>query len=236
MNDAGRHQLLGAYLLGGLAEDEARTFEEHLAGCAECRRELERLESLPALLDAVPVADAVALTSHATPVVAAAADAPAADAPAAVAAVDEVPETVLMRLAARRRRSRRRWSALVAAAAAACLGIGILAGPLLNPPPKPDASYSVQADDGLQLTVGLVKKTWGTELTLDGHSMPLSGTYSLWVKGPDGVVDRACAWTATPSGRVKVTGATPVQLGAITGVELRDEDQHTVAAISVTGH
>ena len=63
MNGESVHQLLGAYLLGGLEADEARAFEDHLRTCATCRQELEELESLPALLDAVPAADAVALAA-----------------------------------------------------------------------------------------------------------------------------------------------------------------------------
>lgn len=59
---------------------------------------------------------------------------------------------------------------------------------------------------GLQVTVGLVKNNWGTELALEGRSMPLNGTLSLWVKDRAGGEDRACAWTATPSGRIRVTG------------------------------
>lgn len=121
------------------------------------------------------------------------------------------------------------------AVAAACLGLGILAGPVLNQPPKPDASYSVQTDNGLQLTVGLVRKAWGTELQLEGRSMPAQGTMYLWVKGRDGTEEMACGWTATSSGHIKVTGATPVQLAGISGVELRDDNQKTVAVISVPG-
>ncbi|MGO4145151.1 zf-HC2 domain-containing protein [Paenarthrobacter sp. YAF11_1] len=215
------HQLLGAYLLGGLEADEARTFEHHLATCAECRRELEELESLPALLDAVPRADAVALT------VAGGADSLSPLEPEAI------PEKVLVDLSVRRRKSRRRWAAMVGAVAAACLAVGFLAGPLLNQPPKPDASYSVQSDNGLQLTVGMVKKNWGTELAVEGRSMPLEGTLYLWVKGRDGAEERTCGWTATQSGRIKITGATPVQLAGIAGVELRDEAENTVASISV---
>jgi len=222
MNGNPVHQLLGAYLLGGLEPGEARTFEEHLESCADCRRELEELASLPALLDAVPAADAVALTAAgATPL------APLAMEP------EPLPETVLVDLAVRRRKSRRRWAAFVGAVAAACLAVGFLAGPLLNQPPKPDASYSVQSDGGLQLTVDMVKKTWGTELEVEGRSMPLEGTLYLWVKGRDGAEERTCGWTATPSGRIKITGATPVQLAGIAGVELRDEAQKTVASISV---
>ncbi|AMB41702.1 MULTISPECIES: anti-sigma factor [Paenarthrobacter] len=219
MNADSVHQLLGAYLLGGLEPDEARAFEDHLAACADCRGELEELESLPALLDAVPAADAVALT--------------VAGGSQPLAPLETVPPSLLVDLSTRRRKSRRRWAAVVGAVAAACLALGFLAGPLLNQPPKPDATYSVQSGDGLQLTVGMVKKTWGTELAVEGRSMPLEGTLYLWVKGRDGAEERTCGWTATPSGRIKITGATPVQLTGIAGVELRDDSDRTVASISV---
>jgi len=224
------HQLLGAYLLGGLETEEAAAFEQHLGSCADCRRELDELASLPALLDALPVPDAVALGAAsastgrepATPEVA-----PPGTAPAAV------PRRMLDVLSARRRKIRRRWTAALAAAAAACLALGILAAPLVNQPPKPDASYSVQAGDGLQITVGMVKKTWGTELAVEGRSLPVDGTLSLWVKASDGGEDRACAWTATPSGRVRITGATPLQLANIASVEMRNGQQQTMAVIAV---
>jgi hypothetical protein len=225
VNETEIRQLLGAYLLGGLEPAEAAVFEQHLGSCADCREELNELASLPALLDALPVPDAVALTAAA-----------AGAAPALAAAAPEaapVPRRLLEELSARRRKVRRRWSAAVAAVAAACLALGFMAGPLFSQPPKPDASYSVQAGDGLQLTVGLVKKTWGTELAVDGRSLPVDGTFSLWVKDRDGGEDRACAWTATPSGRVRITGATPVQLASIASVEMRDSRQQTVAVIAV---
>ncbi|MFE4194823.1 anti-sigma factor family protein [Paenarthrobacter sp. NPDC056912] len=223
MNENSVHHLLGAYLLGGLDPQEESAFRDHLSSCAECRHELEGLESLPALLDAVPAADAVALTV-----------AGGANALSPLEPIPELlPEKVLVDLSARRRKSRRRWAAFVGAVAAACLAAGFFGGPLLNQPPKPDASYSVQSDSGLQLTVGLVKKTWGTELEVEGRSMPLEGTLYLWVKGRDGAEERTCGWTATPSGRIKITGATPVQLAGISGVELRDEAEKTVASISV---
>ncbi|MGO4860353.1 anti-sigma factor family protein [Arthrobacter sp. 2MCAF14] len=237
MNETGLHQLLGAYLLGGLEPADARVFEEHLASCADCRLELGELESLPALLDAVPVPDAVALAAGRPAVVpAAAVPAATSDARSLMGAFSErLPQPILLKMAARRRKSRRRWTALVGAVAATCLGLGILAGPVLNQPPKPDASYSVQTDNGLQLTVGLVRKAWGTELQLEGRSMPPQGTMYLWVKGRDGTEEMACGWTATSSGHIKVTGATPVQLAGISGVELRDDNQKMVAVISVPG-
>ncbi|MDQ0819278.1 hypothetical protein QFZ79_001573 [Arthrobacter sp. V4I6] len=224
MNGTEPHQLLGAYLLGGLEPADVAAFEQHLESCAKCRGELDELASLPALLDEVAVSDALALTG-----VAAAAGPVAAQG----ASAGSVPKRLLDELAVRRRRVRRRWFAAVAAAAAACLAAGVLGGPLLNPPAKPDASYSVQAGDGIQFTVGLVKKTWGTELAVDGRSLPVDGTFSLWVKDRDGGEDRACAWTATPSGRVRITGATPVQLASIASVEMRNGQQQTVAVIAV---
>ena len=220
MNAADPHQLLGAYLLGGLDPADSQRFEAHLENCADCRAELAELESLPALLDAVPVPDAVALT---------AAQRTAALKEPAVSP----PRAILDELASRRRTSRRRWSALVGAVAAACLALGLAAGPILNRPPQPDASYSVQSGDGLRFSVDLARKTWGTELAVNGSSMPLDGTLSLWIRDRDGGEDRACAWTATPSGRIRVTGATPVQLGSIASVELRDATQQPVAVITV---
>lgn len=212
------HQLLGAYLLGGLDAVDRAAFDSHLQQCADCREQLAGLEKLPVVLDALPVPDAVALT-----VVSAGTVSPQTPAPA----------RLLSKLARRRRTSRRRWAALTAAVAAACLALGIAAGPLLARPAQPDATYSVQSGAGLQFSIDLARKTWGTELAVNGSSLPRDGTLSLWVRDRGGGEDRACAWSATPSGRVRVTGATPIQLGSISSVELRDGSQHAVAVITV---
>jgi hypothetical protein len=44
------HVDLGGYLLGTLDAEGRETFERHLAGCLSCRRELEGLRGMPALL------------------------------------------------------------------------------------------------------------------------------------------------------------------------------------------
>ncbi|QNE16005.1 anti-sigma factor [Pseudarthrobacter sp. NBSH8] len=220
MNDSQLHHLMGAYVLGGLDPADSQRFEAHLESCADCRAELAEFESLPALLDALPVPEAVALTAGARP-------------RAAPESGSSVPLTVLDELATRRRKLRRRWAALVGAVAAACLALGLAAAPLLSRPPVPDASYSVQSGNGLQFSIDLARKTWGTELAVNGSKLPLDGTLSLWIRDRNGGEDRACAWTATPSGRVKVMGATPVQLASIASLELRDETQQAVAIITV---
>jgi len=214
---ANPHTLLGAYVLGGLEPADLALFEAHLQGCAGCRKELAVLEKVPVLLDALPVPDAVALT----------------DAPGSEAADPGVPVRLFDELARRRRTSRRRWAALAGAVAAACLAVGLAVGPLLARPPQPDATYSVVSGGGLQVNIDMARKTWGTELAVSGSSLPADGTLSLWVRDRAGGEDRACAWTATPSGKVKVTGATPIQLGSISSVELRDGAQHPVAVITV---
>lgn len=221
MNASELHYLLGAYLLGGMDTGDLGKFEAHLQQCARCRDELVRLEKVPALLDALPVPEAVALTD-----VSAGKHAPAAPAAAA-------PAHLLSELSRRRRKARRRWAALVGAVAAASLAVGLAVGPVLNRPAQPDATYSVQSGGGLQFSIDLARKTWGTELAVNGSSLPSDGTLSLWVRDRAGGEDRACAWTATPSGRVRVTGATPIQLASISSVELRDGTQHAVAVITV---
>ncbi|GHH45043.1 anti-sigma factor family protein [Lentzea cavernae] len=47
-------QLLGAYVLGALDEQEVREMDEHLASCPDCARELDELRDMEAFLGEVP--------------------------------------------------------------------------------------------------------------------------------------------------------------------------------------
>jgi len=47
-------QLLGAYVLGALDEQEVRALDEHLASCPDCTREVEDLRAMEAFLGEVP--------------------------------------------------------------------------------------------------------------------------------------------------------------------------------------
>lgn len=47
-------QLLGAYVLGALDEQEVHAMDEHLASCPDCTRELEELRAMEAYLGEVP--------------------------------------------------------------------------------------------------------------------------------------------------------------------------------------
>jgi hypothetical protein len=47
-------QLLGAYVLGALEQQEVRIVEQHLSSCPECRGELDELRAMEAYLGDVP--------------------------------------------------------------------------------------------------------------------------------------------------------------------------------------
>ena len=192
MNGKELHELLGAYLLGGLDAADRPRFEEHLEHCGSAAKNSMIWRPCPALLDAVPVPDAVAL----------AVPAPAGRGRPRRSRSQRPAAAVLDELAARRRNARRRWTARVGGRGCRRPRRGICGRRRCSiPPPNPMPATPSRPSNGLQVTVGLVKKTWGTELAVDGRSLPVEGTFSLWVKDRDGGEDRACAWTATPSGR-----------------------------------
>ena len=45
------HVLLGAYVLGGLSDDDHRAYSEHLRTCTQCQAEIGQISGLPRLLD-----------------------------------------------------------------------------------------------------------------------------------------------------------------------------------------
>lgn len=54
MNTADDHVDIGGYLMGTLEPEQAQAVEKHLAGCAECRAEVESLREWQKALEAVP--------------------------------------------------------------------------------------------------------------------------------------------------------------------------------------
>lgn len=231
-NTPGGHEDLGAYLLGGLTAVERAAFEEHLAGCRQCRRELGQLSGLPARLDRLSAQEANGLVPSSPAVDAA----PAPD--TGPAAPEQVGERLLERLHGRRRTAHRRALALAAsvaviAAAAGATG-GYLAASRPGPAaPAPDASYSMVSARGVEARVDLGKKAWGTEVTLKASHLPTSGLLELWVLDSMGHADRAGSWSATDTGVSAVTGAVPVHLPSIERVQVRSSAQLVLAEARV---
>ncbi|MDP9884902.1 putative anti-sigma-YlaC factor YlaD [Sinomonas atrocyanea] len=222
---------LGAYVLGALSPQERQAVEEHLAECAPCRAELAGLETLPALLDAVP-AERAAQIAH---------DAVRPPEPGTA------PRELLARVTRRRRARAAGWAASLAAAAAAFFVAGIALGPTLGavPPkaaqpspsataPAPATTVTLTSGDGAHVDLALVTRAWGTELDLTCRGMPSGGAYTVWVVSAGGAAQQAGGWSSTGySGRAVLTGATSFELSAIRAVEIRDSAQQTVARTSL---
>lgn len=54
-----------AYVLGALTVQQRHEYEDHLAGCADCRQSVGDLAAMPGLLAQLPAAEAIALSDHA---------------------------------------------------------------------------------------------------------------------------------------------------------------------------
>jgi hypothetical protein len=146
------HTDVGAYSMGLLEEQDRLAFENHLAGCPSCAAELAQLSPMAGLLSGIePVG------------------------PAAEPAPATVTELIGRRVAQQRRR---RWQVALGAAAGIVLigggiAIGVATAPQHGSPPAPAVALTGQlhsATDpgtGVAGTVGLVAKTWGTQVTLD---------------------------------------------------------------------
>jgi len=201
--------LMGAFVLGGLSDADHAAFATHLRDCPICQRELAQLSGIPRLLDLA--SDGVlAPADTATP---ADAEPPMAE-----------PAAVLALVRARRRRSRILTSVAAVVLAAAMLGTGTAIGLNLGRTTTPAAAARISASPGTgsqaSVQVAFVTKTWGTELQVEGAGLPTAGEMTLWVYDTTGRDTQVATWTATTSGKVKLTTACASQLGDIRKVEL----------------
>ena len=124
------HVLLGAYVLGGLSDEDHRTYSEHLRTCGPCQAELGQVSGLPRLLDLAGPEGGPHL-----------ADGPAAVPEPLSTEQGDARVTTLLGEVARRRRRRRAWLTALAAAAAviffaggAWLGPSLVATTTTTPP------------------------------------------------------------------------------------------------------
>jgi anti-sigma-K factor RskA len=251
---ASPHVDLAVFLLDKLEADEAAAFEAHLAGCRDCRRQLEELGGLPELLaraaPAIPVPASLrdrtvavvreaAARAELTPVAEApgsAAEAAHPDAaagapiPAAATPVAAAPGT------ARRPWWRRRW--LVAAAAAVLAAALVVPGALL-----------LGGDDGREVTrLTLVAAQGGGgrgqvtvtetaagrsfDVRIQGLPPPPSGSlYELWAVNPQDTLERpqrVSLGTFTTgsdgSARLEAFTAVPADRFPVVGVTLEPVD------------
>lgn len=202
------HVLLGAFVLGGLSDEDHQAFTEHLRSCATCQQEAGQVSGLPRLLDLVTPDDLPAPTPSGVP--------------------DLLAEV-------RRRRGRQRWLRLAAASvlAALCLGAGVIVGPRLSAAPDlPTVRYSTVALDNssMEVDVAVVSRGWGTEFQIDCKDMPLNGQLALWAVDKQGHATPVASWNATSTGYATVTGASSIRSAQLGALQVRTGDGKVVAS------
>jgi anti-sigma-K factor RskA len=233
---ASPHVELAGYLLGKLEADETETFGAHLAGCRDCRRQLEELGGLPELLaaatPAIPLPDPLRERTLTAVRQAAARDEPARSTEAPALAPVPVTPTAAAPAPTRGPWWRRRWL-VVAVAAAALVAALALPGALLF---RGDGGREVTrltlvaAEGGGgrgEVTVTRTAAGRSFDVRIEGLRPPPPGSlYELWAVNPADTLERPqrvslgtfstaadgsahlTAFTAAPADRFPVVGVT----------------------------
>ncbi|ANZ38897.1 anti-sigma factor [Lentzea guizhouensis] len=196
-------QLLGAYVLGALDEQEVRDMDQHLASCPDCTRELEDLRAMEAYLGEVP--------------------------PEAM--LDGPPEggDLLLQRTLRQVRSerggvaRRRQVTLGAAAAvvaALVLGAGVFVGKATSPEgggiaqptptvaPDPTGTKLATATDpvtGASMTVKVVPAAGWVRTNFAINGIPEGEKCRIFVVAKDGTRQEAGSWLVSKRGAAEGT-------------------------------
>ncbi len=207
--------LLGAYVLGGLSDQDHRKFAAHLRTCHDCQVEAAQLSGLPRLLDLVdnPLegSEPVGSPRDAGP---------------------ELSRSLLTRVRQQRRRTRVRLLAAATVVGIALVGFGWFFGARLATPVRPAAtqlSASPQSGSNAQVDMALVTKAWGTELQVTATKLPTQGRFTLWVVDEAGQAVQVATWGATPAGAAILTAASAVPTPQIRAVEVRKDSGETIA-------
>jgi hypothetical protein len=201
---------LGAHALGLLEGAEARAVEQHLAGCAACRREFAELRRTARALETVPPEAFL--------------DGPASD--------------LVVARAVRRVRAesdaahRRRGLALVAAAvvmAIALLGGGVLLGRGL-PDPAAEGTRTLAAQQGAVALSAEVEPANGwVRVAATVRGIPAGKRCTIIVVGRDGAERTAGSWLTGPprpdadGEGAAVDGSAIVDPADVVAVVIRDE-------------
>ena len=219
----------GVYVLGALAPAQRLAFESHMAGCADCRAEVNELAVLPGLLgrlDEPAVARVVERLDE-----------------AAVAGTPNDATNLMPKVLIRvhRQRRLRRVTAFAAALAVACLAL--VAGLTLPHQPTGTGTVSttaaahamrlVAADSPIAAQVSMWSVDGGTQFSLKctyenegyGSTDSKAAWFSLYVYSRNGAPPQEVGtWSAKPGETLTVPGQTAWPLSNVARVELRASD------------
>lgn len=223
-----------AYLLGALSPVERREFEEHLAGCADCRAEVAEIAGMPGLLAQLPPEDVVGIVVPSTvPTVREDSVRPA---PKTSRSGDGA-QDASSRPLSEDRRSRRLLRTVVALAAACVLlagviGVAAVHGTFSVSRPSATAAFRLAfapvVPTGITALVDVVPGPSGTELRVecqyaaDGSTANIAGRdYSLVVTDRSGHSTPVKTWTARPNHVMTPSGTSPLPVSDIAAVDIR---------------
>jgi hypothetical protein len=231
------HRLLGGYLLGGLDETDTEKLDAHLADCADCRAELDRLSPVPEMLQKMP--DARHLGGGAALAVS----------PAARPSSQNI-ETLLSRMRAEKfketRVNRARWLAVAAVTLVAAAGVtyGIFTntgnspkGPVAQPTSSVqliDARFQPAPGSGLTGDAKLTPKAWGVEVSLDVSRISGNGPFLCLVRNRSGQTEQAAVWGDTPTGEAKLIGASSTKATDVDAILITDREGKVLGTATVT--
>lgn len=205
-----------AYVLGALSDAEAQAFQEHLAGCLECREEVSQLRDVTDSL-AVGVPRVEAPAELGTQIFAA-----ISPHGADLSEPSDQPGSTASRRGALSRR-RRLIPALVAAAS---LGVGLLVGALAINTPAGDRSEVIRAvvvTPGHRASADLHDVNGHVQLVVEGLPAPPPGRiYEIWLeRGAQEPEPTDVLFSVTSTGHG--TAAVPGGLQGISHVLVTDE-------------
>jgi anti-sigma factor RsiW len=202
-NSTSDHADIAGYLLETLGPEERRQAEEHFAGCAECRTEVESLQEWSAALRDVP--EAMLL------------DGPPDDA-------DLLLQRTLRQVRDESSGRRHRRTAFVTGAAAAVLAAAVAGGvavgrstapetPLAQPAPSAVASTppgtrvaaATDPSTGARISVTVVPAAGWVRVNATVGGIPAGERCRLQVVGRDGTAVLAGSWLVSPAGEANGT-------------------------------
>jgi Putative zinc-finger len=230
LNPTGDHADIAGYLMETLTPQEKQQVDEHLAGCAECRAEVDSLREWTAALDAVP--EAMLL------------DGPPDDA-------DLLLQRTLREIRAESSGRRRARTAMLVSAAAVVIAVAVAGGvvtgrstapdrPLAQPTAAPQTSTppgtkiaTAPADPvtGARISVAVMPAAGWVRINATVGGIPAGERCRLEVVDKDGNAVVAGSWLVSGIGDTKLSGSAlidPAQVAAVRVVNAAGKQYATV--------